>query len=221
MRIKSNFTDYYDGFQAQDTDKETIWIRQPSKIVYKVIDKNWPQEKQRFLSAWGNAGRKDSNDHHWILMAIAGKLYVGYYWSAVTKWNGYRSVIIEPARVTYDPNLFPKSKNYFWSEKTQHEWYKRYLTDEKLIASLFEEYGPIWMIGGHECLSEVCVVNINPRLADWGLHKILPIHEVYSELYKFVCNMRRPVRDVPEMPNDIKIHQAGFDLKKSFRKAKT
>jgi hypothetical protein len=49
----------------------------------------------------------------------------------------------------------------------------------------------------------------------------MPPSLAWNNLANFVGNVARPARPIPEMSNEIKIEQAGFNLKTSFRKKKT
>jgi hypothetical protein len=84
------------------------------------------------------------------------------------------------------------------------------------LEELFVKYGPIWLLY-HD---DVTMIRINPKLEPLGFASVVPPHEAYNELYKWIVNQARPNRPIPEMSNDIKIEQAGFDLKKSFRHKK-
>lgn len=57
-----------------------------------------------------------------------------------------------------------------------------------------------------------------PTLKDIGFNRVLPPQEAYNEIYKWLCTSGRPDPVIPTMSNDIKIEQAGFDVKQSFRK---
>jgi len=209
MRIKSNFRDYYDGLQSLDTDKNTLWIRQ-QKRVEVILNKNTPKNIRYFFEdtfRMAKCYRNVDTYTYWLIVGIAGKMY---------------PIWVKNKRFIYDQSKQPTVRDYcFYNyHYKQNPWYQIYINDEMLLQHMFDTYGPVWSIGTGELAESINFVNCNPRLADYGFHKFMPVHEIYNELYKFLCNSQRLLRPIPEMDNDTKIHQAGFDLKTSFRKSK-
>lgn len=200
MRIVSSFKDYYDGLQRNDQDKTTTFVR--PKTEYFSI--KMPKELEYLYYR----GMFDSDNHGNRLNCI-GFVDQLYWWpsSELQKFLN---------RETFFDYRFPKIA-------TQH----MLLRWQSNASKLFELLGPMWiihdvnyyhdekdqwgmMIRGHKY----------PKFADYNLAKVLPPHEAYEKLYRYVANQQMPEKPIPVMPNDVKIELAGFDLKKSFRKPK-
>jgi hypothetical protein len=60
----------------------------------------------------------------------------------------------------------------------------------------------------------------NPMLSRIGFQKALDPYTAFQELELFIGGVLTENKEIYQVPNDIKIQQAGFDLKTSFRKPK-
>ncbi len=208
MRIKSDFKDYYDCMARYDDDHKTLFLRKRGK----------PEKaKDYFLLPYEVSYRSTNRDITNIgfeshLIGFCGKFY-----PLIEVNHGGRKLI-------YDVEIAADvSKSRYNAESI-----RRFMQSQNQERhELFLEYGPIFIVSSMEpgeyrsYYNSQQWVTRNPRLSDWGFAKILPPNIAYNELWKFVCNMRQPAMPIPEMSNDIKIHQAGFDLKTSFRRHKS
>lgn len=113
-----------------------------------------------------------------------------------------------------------------WQEEILKQNWNQYLRNwiEKTFESCkkgwdegFQKYGPQFEF---YVSYQNNVFTQSPKLMGTGFEAVVPPQVAYMELYKFLCNQNRPVRPVPDMSNDIKIEQHGFDLRRSFRKQK-
>jgi hypothetical protein len=60
---------------------------------------------------------------------------------------------------------------------------------------------------------------INPKLEDLGINKVIDAHTVYELLVNWHSDkITQQELQIPPIPDSIKIQNAGFDLKTSFRK---
>jgi len=192
MKIVSSFRDYYDGIALSDGDYNTIFLR--GKTRFSDIKCNFAHIVP------------DSNNGQFGVLCFCGIFYPFYRWNISTIGK-------------------PKYK-YIWGEKLLNYNWNKYLYQrveqfvehcKTLDKELANTIAPIFF---YEYSNYPCGYVISPRLEGTGFESVLPPTEAYMLLYKFLCNQNRPERPIPEMPNDIKIEQHGFDLRQSFRKQK-
>jgi hypothetical protein len=120
--------------------------------------------------------------------------------------------------LTYDFRCWNKQiLNFNWSTYTRNMVERILQQCSKGWDEGFAQFGPQFKIS-----FDVCGYNItrSPKLMGTGFESIVPPTEAYMLLYKYLCNQARPERKIPEMSNNIKIEQHGFDLKHSFRSSK-
>lgn len=207
MRIKSSFKDYYDGLQSLSTDPDTVFIRK--NTTEEDRDRRSEYTEHAFSNCIVN------------VIGFCGKLYPYFY----NPKENTISYDVEDYRRACKEIVSKKRKYRGWySGGTQKSLIDRLLQDDH--SELFEKYGPIFVIK-HRCSGSPCSgyfskeqVIISPKLSNYLFGKCIPPHEAYNELYKYIAINGRNTKPIPEMSNDVKIHQAGFDLKTSFRKEK-
>lgn len=207
MIIKSNFKDYYDGLQATDDDRITLFLRKNETIETPFTEKEIKTHGLNNYVWWecSSYSYEHPYDYSMEYIGFAGILHPVYH-------NRIKNQIV------YDINFLKKLRRGRGSRFEN-------LNDKPIAVDfLFSRFGPIFRLfdnGRYHGLKRgILAVEKNPKLEPWGFAKILSPPLAYNELQKYIYNQANPGRPVPEMPNDIKIHQAGFDLKTSFRKGK-
>ncbi len=209
MRIISDFKDYYDCLQRLDQDKSTIFLRNKEDQIILEDDKNWT----RFFD---------------VIIGFCGKTYVGKSRWVVTpadieKWKDEK--FLKPS---YDCLDKPGHNEYEFSEQAYQEqipksrWWGEHTFPQNLdqdLADYFIKYGPIWTLTAQnpEYGDTDRYLQKNDNLGNWGFAKVLPPNQAYQELQRWVYNQASPPKPIPEMSNDVKIHQAGFNTTTSFR----
>ncbi len=159
----------------------------------------------------------------WI--GFAGEIYPFYDKPAKNDIDGK---IIEPRQLLFGCEFinerYNSSRHVFdrlrFSFSQRNPVYN-HLDAPKLIELCFSRFGPIFYIKSHENYGKPYHAIKNPKLENLGFAKVLPPHLAYNALQRYVYNQTNPEKPIPEMSNDLKIHQAGFDLKKSFRREKS
>ena len=225
MRIVSDFRDYYDCMAQYDTDRELVFVRNKAKPVEVELES---------VPAFGD-GDFGSSLRDWDspcsrLIVFCGKVYPVIEVTRYRRKGGYL-----PRQLIYDRvAALERFGHKFWTPwwqrretKTNHEWIRGfYDTNESNpeIASLIQQYGPVFAVFNargpedEKIDRRKSLIVPNVCLSGFAFAKIVPPAVAWNELWKFVCNMNQPARPIPEMSNEVKIHQAGFDPKTSFRR---
>lgn len=215
MIIKSAFRDYYDNVTQYGLDPNVQFLR--GRTTYQQFHNEG--DRRYNLESY-----KETNDPQslWINEIIIGfvdTLYCCrvYRDSPSRAWQDRDWGRGPMVKIDYDLASWPyktysgkrKWRNYYSSA----EKYWGETLNESPIPEWLQAYGPIFVLEQYQVI-------ISPKLSDYGFAKIVSPVDAYRRLYQWVCNQRQPVKPIPEMPNDTKIEQAGFDLKHSFRKGK-
>lgn len=208
MLIKSDHKQWYDGCQSYDDDRDTIFIRKTSTLTHLMVPKDFPYITHKY-EGW-NDYRTSS-----FIIYFAGTYYPGF-WTDKYEDNKIKSY------VNYDIENIKKDYIDYWYGKSG--LYEYFSQPRKFLTDLSISYGPIFGIFANSLNNKdpqprVDLI-INPNLETFGLHKILTAPIAYNQLKLWLMNQARPEKPIPVMPNDIKIEQAGFHLKTSFRKKK-
>lgn len=209
MIIKSAFRDYYDNVSQHGLDPNVQFLR--GRTTYQAY--NGYQYDLNYYSK--SAKEMGGPTIMRVIIGFVDTLYCCRVWTdnTSTRFNLGDQEWPKPiiSKVDYDLLRWPRKVysrqrgafNHYWGEDI----------NGTPIPSKLQIYGPIFVL-------EPKQVVISPKLSDYGFAKVVPPVDAYRRLYQWVCNQRQPVKPIPEMPNDVKIEQAGFDLKHSFRKGK-
>lgn len=210
MRIVTDFKDYYDCMARYDEERETIFVR--NKTAQVEI------KRPAGLPFMDNAG---------ACLFFGGKFYPFHIATRTEKrsiWS-YLSQSYKKVTFIYDKDeSLARLKNSRWRYDevvSFFDYFREPFRPE--LTALIEEYGAVFGIFltslfGHNCRHGEVVIEKNIRLEPFGFVKVLPPALAWNQLTNFVNNIARPAKPIPEMDNDTKIQQAGFDLKTSFRK---
>lgn len=215
MKIISPFKDYYDDIQKFEMNKDVLYIRKTSEHWMHIPRLDWQN----------NSGYKWSKNRY--ILGFCGNLIhfaeirkeISTYYSYVTK-------------IVYDYTDIPTPTKWSWCESIVDFF-------EKCRNELFERFGPIFLIetshfhekaehlnsiswGEYSGTARVHTIKVtkNPKLIDIGFNKVKNPRDAYIEIFKYLSNIAKPEKPIPEMSNEDKIILAGFDKKTSFRKEK-
>jgi hypothetical protein len=245
MRLLTDFKDYYDGcFNVPDANDRGVFVRKKAKKldILQIVHSThpsfpFPRPDYHVLKGF------DRTEKYFRVVCIAGKFFPFVY---VHNWvrcgNDNKQIIW--GKENYS-SIFNHDSDrgftsaYFGPTTPVMDWFDYWETpnvDSTFKMALSDQYGPVFgvfykmhselsgldtgfrkMLGAN---STPVGIEKNICLSAIGFQKVLPAFVTYNEIWKWLQNNQFPTRPIPEMPNDIKIHQAGFDLKKSFRKAK-
>lgn len=226
MKLITNFRDYYDSVAAQDRDTSTMWTR-------NKFDKcEFPHEEVNGSNRWKLVSKENSRlvpadcAAGFMVIGFAGKLYPLRYVAAQTQWS-YRKMcteVVVPSKVIFDEDIICRRwnswrKKYFIDEKTKQ--YLEYIKQPNVVSTMFQLWGGQFLLKSLSNYTQRPAVWTVPTLGDWGFVKILPPHMAWQAICQWQNNQAGPDKYIPTMSNDIKIQQAGFNLKTSFRKGKS
>lgn len=223
MRITSSFNDYYDGVCRSNNDYDTHFVRRHSVELLAL-----PPNINSFLlgEVVFFAGRWipycfDCFDDFGRYSAIYGEYKGTTVGDGIDRNSGVSRMYMD-----YD-SLPAKDRRASWTGTNDAEaFFRTWNTNPPAYAvDLVEKYGPIFKLARYHgwrydanYVDNGVWIETAPRLETLGFAKFLHVHDAYHLLTQWLCNRGREPY-IPEMPNDIKIQQAGFDLKTSFRKS--
>lgn len=202
VKIASNFQDYYDGVAKKAFDRDTVFVRMRSGDP-------WPKFESS-VGSWdlyGQYGRDAKVES--LAVGFCGSFYplvkVTYDVKSVLGIHLRDRVVLiyDREQAAAKARYRPAVERFFDAAGKQN-------------PDLHDLYGPVFVLHFGNCL-----VERTPYLHTYGFQSVKPPVEAFTDIYRWVCNRARPLRPIPEMTNDVKIHQAGFDLKTSFRKGKS
>jgi hypothetical protein len=221
MRIISTFKDYYDCMARYDDDYDTILLRKKEEVIQIPFDLSFLEDNKRITYFNIYTGDLDIGLKP-IVIFFAGKAY-----PFLKKIEKTTNTVVKSFIFDKEEALSLIKKNCKDSKNIVNRFFDYFNKEREEFNNLCYNFGPIFgmFFNSHNeyylRINDRCVlIEKNIKLEDYGFHKFLPPYIAYNELRNFVYNMSYPSRPIPEMPNDIKIHQAGFDLKTSFRKKK-
>lgn len=229
--VSSKFKDYYDGVQAYGYDASVLYVRSYDRYAYQRYNDLWthqgvavkggvPQVVLEFRDLAKNlipkktmARRKANYGDQLGITLVAGRLYPF-------------------ARIVEEGRTLSESKTHFvYDAATLDELAPAddfmSVTENQVRANREAFFG----LKGSEALREWAVkhrvvairytrelgVEINPRLADQELARVLPPFEAAQEIEMFLSNLAAPDRVPVVIEDKYKIPAHGFD-KHSFRK---
>lgn len=207
MRIVSNFRDYYDGCQSLDYDKSTTFVRSSTQD---------DQNLENFPYSIVQPTQTAENAFVWVA-GFVDEIFWG--WGNVNLYADKKKI----TNIKYDYKEYLNSVPFplflKWSRNV-NSWDEYFEKFKGASQNLFKEYGPLWvLVPGPDYKNSIKII-VSPKMDHYGLAKVLPPNQAYDKLYRYVCNRQNPERPIPQMDNDTKIHQAGFDTKYSFRSNK-
>lgn len=213
MKIISPFTDYYDTAAFHGNDPHLLYMRKPQ--IYNVSTSvYWPAvAADMAVPSWMRKQPSDIPKTHKIF-GFAGRVFMLAF-KIAGKYHEEFIASVEVLEIT-----------------------DKYTSDD--LLKLFSTYGPSWIkcaivngemplfnrqdtkIGIHNlCFGRGYdeVVISNPSMKFCYMQHLVSPAEAYIEMERFISNLARPEKPIPQMSNDIKIEQHGFD-KFSFRSNK-
>jgi hypothetical protein len=73
----------------------------------------------------------------------------------------------------------------------------------------------------HYAYSEDWMIRTGHNLKAIGFDRFYDAKSCFQEIQQFLCNLAEPEKPIPQLSNNDKIFNAGFDLKASFRTPKS
>jgi hypothetical protein len=233
MKLNTDFKDYYDSMAGLDTEVDDLIFNRFYKVIENhpsIINLKSNYSVRNYLSygkgliTFNHYSISNYHDKKWVWelksceLLFVGQLHVPIY---TFKDKQKTSICLgKEAAVEYIKDRTVKKSAcripFGFLDSVEEDM-------DTIAASVKYDLGPIYLIisnarYGSSVLNPHHAV-INPCLKDLNIQKLWSQNLVWGEIYKTLCQKSSdPI--VPEMPNDIKIEQHGFNLKTSFRKPK-
>lgn len=114
------------------------------------------------------------------------------------------------------------NKSWTWHRWTRRKSWVEFFEECKAIEEkhedLFEKLkAPIFQYGIRD---NNWTVTVNPFLKPLEFYRLFPGYQAYQELVMYLGNLANPEKPTPQMPDELKAEQHGYD-KFSFRKEKS
>lgn len=208
MLIKSNFKDYYDSMQSLGVNRDIVYNRYPKTIEGKDIS---------FNSVNGYFDEIVINSR---LIYFCGEMFHGLLVSKKNERPYFYKEDRKNQKLCF--TLESICKHYELSNNTKRQIQSAMTTagtfNDKNLEKLKKFACPIVICEG-DYWGREWKATTNGSLKDAGFHQLFDAYTVYQELAMYWANQAVPMKPIPEMSDDIKILQHGFD-KFSFRKGK-
>lgn len=230
MRIISKDKDYYDCIQSHGQDRSLIYIRNPEKVLFKNKGKGgWPFPL--FHRGWWQFSF-DIVEH---VIGFCGKIYpmlkISRRWSAQPELRDVTKCFsIEEIDVFMERNLTPKEFQVYLGKVDQRtlKWTRTNMPLRKVFLQFFVECD----IEKNRYYSEYfterrCPVFVatqgrstkivyNATLKPYDFVRIFDPYTAFQEISMFLGSMAMPEKEMPIIPNEIKLRSKGF-TDQSFR----
>lgn len=246
MRIISNFHDYYDSVQSYGQDDDLIYIRKTKSFSRDDLKKPAGTVDPDIITLPYFPERYSTNSRlskECFLVGFCGKFFRGLritykdYNDGFSKpdiCNCYSTEAVETfLKKHYSPkqmegfyfkpqykHMYPK--NWTWNIYRDFQWFFKDENTSKDSSDsfIFDKYNcPIFTVV--ESINRYdYYLNINDQLSSFTFQKVKAPFDAFQELQVYLSNIARPNKPIPELCNNDKVLNAGFDLKSSFRKDK-
>lgn len=232
MRIIADKKDYYDCVQAHGQDQTLLYIRKPEEIEYSSGYSGsrgpvWPFPS---LYRWFFWRGDFSVDQHFV--GFCGKIYpILDIWTWKTgKDKGTKCFNIEDVDEFVEEHFANADKDRYHG-RNRRRWRWRWgSTIRKDIAKFFadcqkkqdsflhmfeEKHCPIFVATFTQ--SRHGHITYNALLRPYDFVRIFDPYSAFQEISMFLGSMAMPEKEMPIVPNELKIQKRGFD-KWSFRR---
>ena len=219
MRIIAKKKDYYDCIQAYGQDHTLLYVRIPEEVQLKQREWSFPS---LFSSWWFSS--TEATQH---IIGFCGKIY------PMLEMHGHirdvriskKCFTIEEVDAFIKTNVNERRDNYFG--KTGRRWWRGYGKQRSEFVKFFEHckkkknsYAEMFI--DKHCPVFVATYNRTSRivynaiLRPYDFVRIVDPYTAFQEISMFMGSMAVPERDMPVIPDDLKIHSRGF-TDQSFR----
>lgn len=238
MKIKSNFTDYYDYISNQygGGDPSTVYIRHSVEPKSIHCGRHYPSQPLEHLLRSLSDIYLGSKRVIFGYLVCVGKLYVLHRVADdLTQFirdpgnngkspdNGTWKILSREVLDEYVDVGNQERRSPFSSEASLKSFYLKAHGNEhpELIQLSKELKAPVFIVTSN--FSNIEVHQYVPSLASLGMQAIIPPQDMYRDIEFFMNNV---LRDSPDLNPPVQIAdkdrvvQHGFDLKQSFRHRK-
>ncbi len=227
MRIISKKKDYYDCIQAYGQDQTLLYVRTPQEVQLKQNEWPFPQ----LYSSWWFSSME-------ITQHIIG--FCGRIFPMLEMHGCVRNVPISKKCFTIEEvDAFvaeyadTRQKDSYYG-KNGRRWWRGYGKRRSEFAKYFEHcekkqnsYAEMFIdkrcpvfVATHNRNSQIVY---NELLRPYDFVRIIDPYTAFQEIAMFMSNLAVPEKEMPVIPDDLKIHSRGFtdqSFRAPFRDAK-
>lgn len=215
MRIISSFRDYYDTVQAYDADRETLFLREQSKVEI-------PEGTLELDTKWFNS----FNRFYPRVVGFCGKLYNFYWFNDTVKAHGKHPEYKIEGAIQYVYNKDEIIHNLSLTREGKKELEdKRFEKKLKLqnfniidIPESLRQYNPIFYAKRKDGFKDEIL--LNPILSKLTFYRIKDVATAYQEIRMWIENQAVPEKPIPYIDDVTMAEAKGFN-RFSFRKDKS
>ena len=236
MRIVSEFHDFYDCMQANDADKQTVWIRKPTTVNYTA--KTYP-----LPCLMRSMGMGSEPAIQQIIIGFCGKIYPwllvrqDYYrkhktaaYCAETQTICRTDHDIDAfvranyeegaADVYFNPKRYWKRSGYLLMRRQRNieTFFEECKARQSAFLPLFEQHQTPVFVGRYGGVySEDPRIEFNAVLRPLQFYRAFPPPQAYQDVVSFMSNLALPMKPIPKLDDKTMAEVKGFN-KFSFRK---
>ena len=222
MRIIADRKDYYDCVQAHGQDQTLLYVRTPEEVELK--QREWP-----FPSLYNNwwFSRVEVSQH---IIGFCGKMCPALEMHGYVRNASISKVCftIEEVDAFVEKHADQGQKDSYYG-KNGHRWWRGYgkrrsefiqffehceKKRESFTEMFVEKRCPVFVATTSSRKSKIVY---NSMLRPYDFVRIFDPYTAYQEISMFMSNMAMPEKEMPVVPDELKIQKRGFD-KWSFRR---
>lgn len=215
MRIIANKRDYYDCIQAVGQDLTNVYIRKPETEEIDPKKYPFPRLYGRYL------GNVDMSSY---IIGFCGKIY------PMIQLNNTRCFNLEEVEAFVVANLKPRELKFFRGEARRifrrwswdcskgecAQFFNECKQDQDKHKQMFEDRRCPIFVAGHDEWRKAHIT-YNAMLKPYDFVRVFDPYMAFQEIAMFLGSMAMPEKEMPVVPDELKIQKRGFD-KWSFRR---
>lgn len=241
MRIVAKKKDYYDCIQAYGQDQSLVYVRTPEVVPFSSGRPGTSGLVNPFPRIYFYGFYRMTNAHSFIV-GFCGKIYPLVSLRNVTQSGAkrIRCFTLEEVDAYIDEHLKKKERDYYYGKIAPHlahrffrtrthydfrrdvfvKFFERCAEKQDAFAHMFEEKRcPVFFAGydsDHRGDGDG-QIEYNALLGPHEYYRVFDPYQAYQEINMFMSNLAVPEKQMPIIPDDMKIHSHGFN-QWSFRR---
>jgi hypothetical protein len=227
MRIISDFHDYYDAVQSTGQDQSLIYFRKREEVTaapypFPVIE--W--------SFWLDRRKIPAQEH---IIGFCGKIYPAVVLTHVASEKSAVCYNIQEVDSFFENNYRRKEVEKYRSTRKRrwgHGWQSQFCRDafekyftacaerrDAFVEMFREKRCPVWIGTVLEASwrNRTGKIVYNDSLKNLEFFRLFDTYSAFQEIVMFLGGLAVPLKEIPEIPDEIMVGVKGFD-QWSFRK---
>lgn len=217
MRIISEYRDYYDCIQAHGQDQSLLYLRKSKEVKFE--NGEWPFVSVDRWWFW-------STDVTCHVIGFCGKVYPMLEFCTMTDpYKAVKCFNIDEVDAFIEANSTSAQKRYY---REKSSWRSRGI-NRRIFMGFFDECNkkqdsymdyftekrcPVFVATYRRCWG---TITYNAQLKPLDFVRIFDPYTAFQEISMFMGGMAMPEKEMPIIPDELKIYSRGFN-KWSFRR---